>query len=47
MEMNTRVMAPDGLGMFIIGGGRKKDELKTLVIVEKWCPWKYRKIYKK
>lgn len=32
-------MAPDGLGVFVIGGGEKKDRLKTLVIVEKWCPW--------
>lgn len=45
--MNTKVMAPDGLGVFVIGGGEMKDILTTLVIVEKWCPWKYRKIYKK
>lgn len=40
-------MAPDRLGVFVIGVGKKKDRLKTLVIVEKRCPWKYRKIYKK
>lgn len=27
--MNKRVMIPYGLGMFMTGNGREKDELKT------------------
>lgn len=45
--MNTRVITPDGVKMYRIGGARRKDEPKTLVIVEKWCPWKCSEILKK
>lgn len=27
--MNKRIMIPYGLGVFMIGNGREKDELKT------------------